>query len=252
MLINQEWNGGIPNLNTKASLTNLSAKTPFPIAREPKINTNDANLWEIKYFTPLKIDLSLKFLTNNGIKHSIFISKHTHWVNKLLELIDIKMHNTIALKYPKSGVKNKISLGLPYKDYYLTALIHYSSITLITHLKKVFIFTLSTTIGINLWFAPQISEHCPKYNPGRWMINLSWFRRPGTASAFTPREGTVQEWRTSAEETKTRTCVCAGNTVRLSTSNSRNMPSSSSDEGTMYLSNSNLSPLLTVQKSLYS
>jgi hypothetical protein len=25
----------------------------------------------------------------------------------------------------------------------------------------------SSTIGINLWLAPQISEHCPKKIPGR-------------------------------------------------------------------------------------
>merc|ERR1712200_233436 len=53
----------------------------------------------------------------------------------------------------------------------------------------------------------QISEHCPKYKPGRWPINFTWFNRPGTASALTPREGTVQEWRTSAEEINMGTCV---------------------------------------------
>lgn len=60
-------------------------------------------------------------------------------------------------------------------------------------------------MGIKLWLAPQISEHCPKYRPGRWLINLTWFSRPGTASALTPREGTVQECKTSAEEINIRT-----------------------------------------------
>ena len=58
--------------------------------------------------------------------------------------------------------------------------------------KKALDLTTSITIGINLWFAPQISEHCPKKTPGRCLMNLTWFNRPGTASAFTPKEGTVQ------------------------------------------------------------
>lgn len=53
------------------------------------------------------------------------------------------------------------------------------------------------TIGINLWLIPQISEHWPKYNPGRLIkINL-WFKRPGVESILIPREGTVHEWITS-------------------------------------------------------
>ena len=106
-------------------------------------------------------------------------------------------------------------------------------------------------MGINLWFAPQISEHWPKYSPGRWPINLSWLRRPGTASALTPREGTVQEWSTSAEDTRTRIWVNIGTTVRLSTSKRRNIPGSSSFVGTMYASNSRSHPSES-HKSLYS
>ena len=63
---------------------------------------------------------------------------------------------------------------------------------------------ISITIGINLWFAPQISEHWPKKIPGRWLINLIWFKRPGMASALTPKEGTVQAWSTSADEINIR------------------------------------------------
>jgi len=36
-------------------------------------------------------------------------------------------------------------------------------------------------------------------------MNLTWFKRPGTASAFTPNDGTVQACKTSAEEIKIRT-----------------------------------------------
>lgn len=63
---------------------------------------------------------------------------------------------------------------------------------------KIFGGTLSTTIGINLWLAPQISEHCPKKIPGRLEKKLIWLRRPGVASTLIPSLGTVQEWSTSA------------------------------------------------------
>ena len=40
-------------------------------------------------------------------------------------------------------------------------------IIFLTHLIKFLDGTLSMTIGINLWLAPQISEHWPKKTPGR-------------------------------------------------------------------------------------
>jgi len=42
---------------------------------------------------------------------------------------------------------------------------------------------------MNLWFAPQISEHCPCRRPGRLIKNLIWLSCPGVASAFTPNLG---------------------------------------------------------------
>jgi hypothetical protein len=57
------------------------------------------------------------------------------------------------------------------------------------------------TIGINLWFVPQISEHCPKKIPGFSLNNVIVFKRPGVASALTPSLGIVQECSTSADET---------------------------------------------------
>lgn len=98
-------------------------------------------------------------------------------------------------------------------------------------LIKIFDGTLSIEIGINLWLAPQISEHCPKNRPGRLVKKLTWFNRPGTASTFTPRAGTVQEWRTSAAVINVRIWVLIGTTVRLSTSNKRKFFSSISLEG---------------------
>jgi len=81
--------------------------------------------------------------------------------------------------------------------------------------------TDSIEMGINLWLAPQISEHCPYINPGRLIKKLIWLSRPGTASTFTPRLGIVHEWRTSAEEIKLRICVLNGTIVWLSVSRRR-------------------------------
>jgi hypothetical protein len=60
-------------------------------------------------------------------------------------------------------------------------------------------------MGINLWLAPQISEHWPKNTPLRLEEKQNWLIRPGIASIFTPKEGTVHEWITSEDETKKRT-----------------------------------------------
>lgn len=46
---------------------------------------------------------------------------------------------------------------------------------------------------MNLWLAPQISEHCPKKSLLRLEENLIWFNRPGVASILTPKAGIVQE-----------------------------------------------------------
>lgn len=51
---------------------------------------------------------------------------------------------------------------------------------------------------------PQISEHWPKYNPGRYINNNDWLRRPGVESILIPNEGTVQEWITSIDVVRIR------------------------------------------------
>jgi hypothetical protein len=76
---------------------------------------------------------------------------------------------------------------------------------------------LSNVIGIKEWFAPQISEHWPKKMPGRLIKKLVWFNRPGVASTFTPNEGMVHEWITSADVIKIRFCKLKGKTILLST-----------------------------------
>lgn len=76
-------------------------------------------------------------------------------------------------------------------------------------------------MGIKLWLAPQISEHWPKNTPLRLEEKQNWLIRPGTASILTPKEGIVQECKTSEEETKNRTGKNLGITKRLSTSNNR-------------------------------
>lgn len=55
----------------------------------------------------------------------------------------------------------------------------------------------SNMMGINLWLVPQISEHCPVKIPGFLISRLDWFSRPGMASILIPRDGMVQECRTS-------------------------------------------------------
>lgn len=103
---------------------------------------------------------------------------------------------------------------------------------------KWFVGILSITIGIKLWLAPQISEHCPKNNPGRLIKKLVWFNRPGDASIFTPSEGTAQEWRTSVADTRIRIWLLIGKITRLSTSNNRKVSKDISFWGIMYESNS--------------
>lgn len=85
-------------------------------------------------------------------------------------------------------------------------------------LIKIFIEVASKAIGIKLCPAPQISEHCPMSIPGRLIISITWFIRPGVASAFTPKDGIVQEWRTSFEVTTIREGVCVGSTKWLDVS----------------------------------
>lgn len=72
------------------------------------------------------------------------------------------------------------------------------------------------------WFIPQISEHWPKNNPGRFIYNIDWFKRPGVESILIPNEGIVQEWITSIEEVRTRIGKLNGRIHRLSVSNRRN------------------------------
>ena len=60
--------------------------------------------------------------------------------------------------------------------------------------------------------------------PGYRMFVPSWLSRPGTASAFTPMEGIVHLWITSAAVIIKRSSVFIGATRRLSTSRSRYCP----------------------------
>lgn len=96
----------------------------------------------------------------------------------------------------------------------------------------------SITIGINLWLAPQISEHWPKNIPIRLMLALTWLRRPGVASALIPKLGIAQECNTSAAVIKIRMSILIGKITRLSTSRSRNEFVFISLGGIIYESNS--------------
>lgn len=62
---------------------------------------------------------------------------------------------------------------------------------------------------------------------------MAWFRRPGIASVFRPKEGTAQECRTSSDEISMRMGSSMGRTTRLSTSSNRSSPGLRSFVGTM-------------------
>lgn len=89
----------------------------------------------------------------------------------------------------------------------------------------------SRQIGMNEWFIPQISEHCPKNNPGRFINNIDWLSRPGVESILIPKEGIVQEWITSIEEVRMRIGKLKGRIHRLSVSRRRNSLGFKSLEG---------------------
>jgi hypothetical protein len=118
------------------------------------------------------------------------------------------------------------------------------------HILKSSSLINSKQIGILECCLPQISEHWPYRTPGTEEIKFTWFTRPGTASALTPREGIVQECKTSALVINTRTLLLIGATMRLSVSNWRNIPISRSDSGNIYESNEKPPP--SDQKSVYS
>jgi len=88
---------------------------------------------------------------------------------------------------------------------------------------------ICTEIGINEWFEPQISEHCPKYFPIRRGILYSWLLRPGRASTFKPKLGIEKEWITSEEVTKIRDDIKAGKIILAVLVNSRGFLTSSKD-----------------------
>jgi hypothetical protein len=101
-----------------------------------------------------------------------------------------------------------------------------------------FVDRLSFTIGMNLWFAPQISEHCPYSRPGRLIDNLTRFNRPGVASVLTPslgiarlnRDGTCAETRFGLSAKRTSPFKLEGGSVQ-STTGSREVRISGSNAG---------------------
>ena len=103
--------------------------------------------------------------------------------------------------------------------------------------KNVVMFVTLTFIGIKACSVPHISEHCPKYSPNLFTYSPVWLRWPGTASTFTPKEGMVQLWITSAPVTLNLMFVSAGNTNFSSTSSNLSCPSFKSSFWTIYESN---------------
>lgn len=78
-------------------------------------------------------------------------------------------------------------------------------------------------MGMKEWFVPQISEHCPKKIPV-WLIKkFVWLSRPEVASVLIPKEGTVQECKTSADVTRNWIWVRKGKIMLLSVSRRRKL-----------------------------
>ena len=47
---------------------------------------------------------------------------------------------------------------------------------------------------MNLWFTPQISEHCRKSIPVGLIKHIIWFGQLGVVSVLILKEGIVQAW----------------------------------------------------------
>jgi len=96
---------------------------------------------------------------------------------------------------------------------------------------------LSVRVGMNLWFAPQISEHCPYRITGRLTEDLVWFSRPGVACAFIPSLGIVHVCSTYVVVTIIQVGEFMGRTIGLSVYGSRKVLVSYSACDNIYESN---------------
>jgi hypothetical protein len=73
------------------------------------------------------------------------------------------------------------------------------------------------------FYGSMLGSLCPYGMPGQLIENLTWFKRPGVASVFTPSLGTVHECRTSTAVTIIWIGEFIGNTARLSVSSNQNI-----------------------------
>lgn len=104
------WKGGTPNLKMIAPILKIFIISIAPLIIVETRNTTDADLWEIKYFTPVIIESSLDLPRITGMMHNIFTSRHTHWSNKLSTLIAPKMQPANTTKYPIMELKYIIEI----------------------------------------------------------------------------------------------------------------------------------------------
>ena len=110
ILRTQEWNGGSPNLNKIVSwMRNLTLLSSCLISKA-EIKTNEASLWEIKYFTPVILFTLSEPLTNTGTTESILTSKQIHWATRHSKLKENITHAKTKLIYPQRGLKNIIGV----------------------------------------------------------------------------------------------------------------------------------------------
>lgn len=81
-----------------------------------------------------------------------------------------------------------------------------------------FIVTVSIITGMNLWFVPQISEHCPHDTPILLDFVLILFICPGMESILIFNDGIHHEWITSMDDMININGVLNGITILLSVS----------------------------------
>jgi len=158
---------------------------------------------------------------------SMSFSVYTDFFSRIMIILFLSLFFTlpIVIRFPDLSVK--MWYNSPFKHYFHLTHTQNSILTITcfqssddslifdTQLINWLVDTLSITIGMNLWFAPQISEHCPYRRPGRLIENLTWFSRSCVASVFTPSLGTLHECSTSAAVTIIQIGEFMGRTIRL-------------------------------------
>jgi hypothetical protein len=121
----------------------------------------------------------------NSVRASSTFANFVLRFQVILLIISVWHSDVILLTNPSSSEIFARTPLTGLRDNYLLSVIWWYSY-LWYSVNKLVVDTLSIAIGINLRFAPQISEHCPYRIPCRLIENLTWFSRTSVAPVFTP------------------------------------------------------------------